>query len=83
MSDLKERHFLLSFMVPLDDENHIKQYHYVIPENATLPDIRMIRHHIEKSLRPSPRTIDILAVSEISAEDAKTFFAETDYIFTF
>lgn len=83
MSDLKERHFLLSFMAPLDGENHIKQYHYTIPANTTLPDMRMIRHKIRESLRPSPRTLEILAISEISAEDAKTLFAGTDYKFTF
>ena len=83
MSDLKKRHFLLSVMIPVNNENHIKNYHYVIPENTTLPDMRNIRHNVRNSLRPTPRTVEILAISEIREEDAKTLFAGIDRKFTF
>lgn len=83
MSDLKERHFLLSFMVPFNGENHIKMYHYVIPENTTLPAIGDIIHNLKKFMQPNPRTVEILAISEIAEKDAKTLFARIDRKFTF
>lgn len=83
MSDSKERHFLLSVMIPVSGENYIKNLHYTIPKGATLPRMGDIRHNLKNFYQPSPKTVEVLAISEISEEDARTLFAGVDHKFAF
>lgn len=83
MSDLKERHFLLTVMIPVNDENYMKNLHYVIPGDATLPRLGDIKHNLKKFYQPNPKTVEILSISEISEEDAKTLFDGLDRKFSF
>lgn len=72
------RHFLVGYMARTNGENEFRSFHYKIKnfKGITLPVSGSIATEAQFELGYKPDGIVILSVSELSEEDAKSFFGK-------
>lgn len=72
------RHFLVGYMARTNGENEFRSFHYKLPygKGVVVPFSRSVASEAEFDLGYKPDGIMILSISELSEEDAKSFFGK-------